>query len=79
MRESFTPEEVTQIEDKAYEVGLRIGKHEERERIIALLEAEDDELAIELGWAQGYRVAEITTIRRGLIQAIALIKGENND
>ena len=37
MRSSFTPEEVTQIEDKAYEVGLRIGKHEERERIIRVL------------------------------------------
>jgi hypothetical protein len=52
------------------------GKMKERERIIALLEAEDDELAIELGWAQGMRIDEITTIRRGLIQAIALIKGE---
>ena len=40
MRESFTPEEVTRIEDKAYEVGMSIGKMNERDRILALWDAE---------------------------------------
>jgi hypothetical protein len=40
MRESFTPEEVTRIEDKAYEVGMNIGKLNERERILAIWDAE---------------------------------------
>jgi hypothetical protein len=39
MRDSFTPEEVDQIENKAYEVGVSIGASQERERITALLEA----------------------------------------
>ena len=39
MRESFTPEEVDRIENKAYEVGVGIGASQERERIITLLEA----------------------------------------
>lgn len=38
MRSSFTPEEVTRIEDKAYEVGINIGVHQERIRILTLLE-----------------------------------------
>lgn len=38
MRDSFTPEEVTRIEDKAYEVGIRVGTHQERIRILTLLE-----------------------------------------
>jgi hypothetical protein len=45
MRDSFTPEEVTRIEEKAYEVGVGIGASQERERIIALLEARRYDLA----------------------------------
>lgn len=40
MRSSFTPEEVTRIEDKAYEVGIRIGKLEERKRILNILSSQ---------------------------------------
>jgi len=40
MRDSFTPEEVDRIAEKAYEVGVGIGASQERERIIALLEHE---------------------------------------
>jgi hypothetical protein len=38
MRSSYTPKEVTHIEDKAYEVGIRIGTQQERLRILTLLE-----------------------------------------
>jgi len=41
MRDSFTPEEVDRIENKAYEVGVGIGASQERERIIALLKTYD--------------------------------------
>ena len=40
MRSSFNPEEVTQIEDKAYEVGVRIGRSEEQSRILDILSAQ---------------------------------------
>ena len=41
MRDSFTPEEVDRIEEKAYEVGVGIGASQERERIISLLKTYD--------------------------------------
>lgn len=62
MRESFTPEEVTQIEDKAYEVGEIIGRRLERKRIVALLEAE---------------LYSCSKCDRDGASLIALIKGEN--
>lgn len=37
MKTSFTPEEVSAIEDNAYDLGIVIGAREERERIIALI------------------------------------------
>ena len=63
MRDSFTPEEVDRIEEKAYEVGVGIGASQERERIIALLEEHR---------AIGYE-EDITHDK-----LLALIKGENN-
>lgn len=75
MRDSFTPEEVDRIENKAYEVGVGIGASQERERIIALLETLNihcidcmSEQFDELGLPK----AEYTIDR-----LIALIKGEN--
>ena len=44
MRESFTPEEVDRIENKAYEVGVGIGTSQERERIRARIIARIEEL-----------------------------------
>lgn len=38
VRDSFTPQEVNRIENKAYEVGFSVGAHEERLRILTLLE-----------------------------------------
>ena len=38
MRKSFTPKEVSKIEDKAYEVGIQIGTQKERIRILKILE-----------------------------------------
>ncbi len=67
MRDSFTPEEVSRIENKAYEVGIGIGASQERERIIAILERDADE------W---YRLGNKHT-RNAIKLAIWLIKGEN--
>jgi len=67
MRSSFTPEEVDQIEEKAYEVGERIGRRLERERIVALLKQHlctfTDTEIVEC-WCGSFN------------EAIALIKGE---
>jgi len=38
MRDSFTPEEVDRIENKAYEVGVNIGTYQERLRILKIIE-----------------------------------------
>ena len=68
MRESFTPEEVNRIENNAYEVGVGIGASQERERIIALLQKE----------TAGYYEQALWADADGLLDAIALIKGEND-
>lgn len=45
MRTSFTPEEVDRIENDAYNFGVSIGAHQERERIImALKNFADDKM-----------------------------------
>jgi len=67
MRDSFTPEEVDRIENKAYEVGVGIGASQERERIIALLEATRPSLSSVLDQEEALL----------LDFYIALIKGEN--
>jgi hypothetical protein len=38
MRKLFTAKEISKIEDKACEVGIRIGTQQERVRILILLE-----------------------------------------
>ena len=68
MRDSFTPEEVDRIENKAYEVGVGIGVTQERERIIALLE--ESRVYLVDGVLQPTAFTNISA-------AIALIKGEN--
>lgn len=50
-----------------YQLGLYEGKMNERDRIIALLEANAHD-----GWTRGY-------LAIGLDKALVLIKGENND
>jgi hypothetical protein len=40
MRSLFTPEEVARIEDKAYKVGVDIGVHQERLRILKIIESQ---------------------------------------
>jgi len=67
MRDSFTPEEVDRIENKAYEVGVGIGASQERERIIALLEATRPSLSSVLDQEEALL----------LDFYIAFIKGEN--
>jgi hypothetical protein len=67
LRDSFTPEEVDRIENTAYEVGVKIGVTQERERIIAILERDADE------W---YRLGNRHT-GNAIKLAIWLIKGEN--
>ena len=37
MRDFFTPEEVTRIEDKAYEVGVSVGEYKERVRMLDII------------------------------------------
>lgn len=39
MRTSFAPEEVDKIENSAYDLGMSIGAHQERERILLLLKS----------------------------------------
>lgn len=56
-----------QIAEDAYQMGLSTGEWMERERIIALLEAERIELAAQGGMTEAIAVGS----------AIALIKGEN--
>ena len=69
MRDSFTPEEVARIENKAYEVGIGIGVRQERERIIALLEGM-------VGNMDG-NYSSPKEVYGAVLDAIALIKGEN--
>ncbi|NBR24513.1 MAG: hypothetical protein EBU08_12225 [Micrococcales bacterium] len=71
MRESFTPEEVDRIEEKAYEVGVGIGATQERERIIALLEHERYYTNGDDQFETAHSVPCVTC------KNIALIKGEN--
>ena len=65
MREAFTPEEVTRIENKSYEVGVGIGASQERERITALIET------LKCGCG-----GECDMIEVRFNKLIALIKGE---
>lgn len=70
MRDSFTPEEVDRIENKAYEVGVGIGVSQERKRIIALLEEE-------AGQAEADSTIGLNTQSETIRWCIAFIKGEN--
>jgi hypothetical protein len=36
---SYTPEEVTKIENKAYEAGLAVGRYSEQKKLIDLIES----------------------------------------
>jgi hypothetical protein len=67
MRNSFTPEEVDRIENKAYEVGVGIGASQERERVTALIET------LKCGCG-----GECDMIEVRFNKLIALIKGENH-
>lgn len=69
MRDSFDPEEVDQIENKAYKVGIKIGARQECERIIALLEDYHESITVQSASTAGGSWA--------LRNAISLIKGEN--
>ena len=37
MKKSFTPEEVNKIEEEAYRLGIAVGEHTERSRIMELI------------------------------------------
>ena len=39
MKKTYTAEEVTQIENQAYETGLAVGKYSEQKRLIDLIES----------------------------------------
>ena len=39
MKKTYTAEEVTQIENQAYETGLAVGKYAEQKRLIDLIES----------------------------------------
>jgi hypothetical protein len=43
MKTSFTPEEMEQIENESYEVGIAVGERTERKRIVELLKLEVSE------------------------------------
>jgi len=43
MKKTFTPEEMEQIENESYEVGIAVGERNERKRIIKLLNLEVSE------------------------------------
>ena len=43
MKKTFTPEEMEQIENESYEVGIAVGERTERKRIIKLLNLEVSE------------------------------------
>jgi hypothetical protein len=42
MKNNFTSEEVDEIENNSYEVGIIVGRSTERARIIDLLKSEED-------------------------------------
>lgn len=66
MRDSFTPEEVTRIEDKAYEVGVSVGEYKERIRILDIVASQICDCTLDCGRLD-------TTVEK----MISLIKEEN--
>lgn len=66
MRDFFTPQEVTRIEDKAYEVGVTVGEYKERLRILDLVASQICDCTLDCGRLD-------TTVEK----MINLIKGEN--
>ncbi len=61
MRSEITPEEVSKIEHRAYNLGVGVGEVQERKRIIALLTEQYGEDYVDLGVVG---------------QIVALIKGD---
>jgi hypothetical protein len=49
MKKTFTAEEVTQIENQAYETGLAVGKYSEQKKLIDLVESMDQSTTTSLG------------------------------
>jgi len=49
MKKTFTAEEVSNIENQAYETGLAVGKYSEQKKLIDLIESMDTSTTIPLG------------------------------
>ena len=49
MKKTYTAEEVTQIENQAYETGLAVGKYAEQKRLIDLINSMDKNSTVSLG------------------------------
>ena len=62
-------EYVTRVENDAYELGISVGRSQERERILGLLENFQTQFGTESCWDAIYS--------EGFDECLALIKGEN--
>lgn len=51
MKQSFTPEEVDEIENNSYEIGIIVGRTTERARIVDLLKNKQLEITLPDGTA----------------------------
>ena len=49
MKKTYTAEEVTQIENQAYETGLAVGKYAEQKKLIDLIESMNQSTTTSLG------------------------------
>lgn len=49
MKKTYTAEEVTQIENQAYETGLAVGKYSEQKKLIDLIKSMDNSTTTSLG------------------------------
>ena len=71
MNKSFTPEEMEQIENESYEVGIVTGERAERKRIVELLNLEVSE------WLSHDGECDCKTRGEEGLRLIARIEGEN--
>jgi hypothetical protein len=72
MKKTFTPEEMEQIENESYEVGIAVGERTERKRIIKLLNLEVSE------WLSHDGVCDCKTRGEEGLRLIARIEGEED-
>jgi hypothetical protein len=49
MKKTYTAEEVTQIENQAYETGLAVGRYSEQKKLVDLIQGMDTSTTASLG------------------------------